>query len=245
MQQKAVDRADLRPAPALHIASSVLFQSLPVQLHFLPDNVRVEDVVRRTRLAARAFRSSASKSWGRTKFRSWLIVEYAMATEWTREDDVSPWSHRDAPMQDERARMLVDEVRLRITRLLVDESSGWNKAGFAAAMIERGLITSVTDASGREAFAPAARVELSFLERVASIFIADFLAHPEDYTCLSSCECCGELEMNGIVQHASSCVKLLPVRAPAESGVSLRALVSQPSTTPARAAFVQPLRRIG
>ena len=229
----------------MHFVRSVLFQSLPVQLHFLPDNVHVEDVVRRTRLAARAFRASAAHGWGRTKLRSWLIVEYAMATEWTREDDVSPWSHRDAPMHDERAHDLVDDVRRRITRLLVDESSGWRAPGFAAAMIDRGLITSVTDASGREAFAPAARVELSFLERVASIFIADFLAHPEDYASLSSCECCGELEMNGHLQHASACVKLSKVRAPAESGVSLRELEPGSSTTPARAAFVQPLRRIG
>lgn len=230
-------------APALHSPGSVLFQSLPVQLHFLPDNVHVEDVVRRTRLAARAFRSSAAHGWGRTKLRSWLIVEYAMATEWSREDDVSPWSHRDAPMDDERAHELVDDVRRRITRLLVDESSGWNTPGFAAAMIDRGLITSVTDASGREAFAPAARVDLTFLERVASIFIADFLAHPQDYAYLSSCECCGELEVDGVTQHVSACVKLSAVRAPAESGVCLRELSGTP-TTPARAAFVQPLRRV-
>jgi hypothetical protein len=222
----------------------VLFQSLPVQLHFLPDDVRVEDVVRRTRHAARVFRSSGASGWGRTKLRSWLIVEYAMATEWTREDDVSPWSHRDTPMEDERVRDLVDGARRRITRLLVEESSGWNTPAFAAAMIERGLVTSVTDATGREAFAPAARVDLSFLERVASIFIADFLAHPQDYADLSSCECCGELEMNGHVQHVSTCVKLSVIRPPAESGVSLRSETTT-ATTPARAAFVQPLRRIG
>jgi hypothetical protein len=220
----------------------VLFQSLPVQLHFLPDNVHVEDVARRTRLAARAFRASAAHGWGRTKLRSWLIIEYAMATEWSREDDVSPWAHRDAPMNDERAHRLVDDVRARITRLLVDESYGWNTEGFAAAMIDRGLITCVTDASGREAYAPAARVELSLLERVASIFVADFLAHPEEYRYLSSCECCGELEANGVVQHASVCVKLSTVRPPAESGVCLREASSE--TTPARAAFVQPLRRV-
>lgn len=221
----------------------MLFQSLPVQLHFLPDDVRVEDVVRRTRHAARVFRSSGATGWGRTKLRSWLIVEYAMATEWTREDDVSPWSHRDAPMDDERARELVDGARRRVTRLLVEESSHWHTPAFAAAMIDRGLVTSVTDATGREAFAPAARVDLSFLERVASIFIADFLAHPQDYADLTSCECCGELETNGHVQHVRACVKLSVMRPPAESGVRLSDATS--TTTPARAAFVQPLRRIG
>jgi hypothetical protein len=219
----------------------VLFQSLPVQLHFLPDNVRVEDVVRRTQLAARAFRSSVN-GWGRTKVRSWLIIEYAMATEWTREDDVSPWSHRGTPMDDERSREVADDARRRVARLLLEESGGWNTKTFAAAMIDRGLLTSVTDASGREAFAPAARVELSFVERVASIFIADFLAHPEDYRNLSSCECCGELAINGHATHVSECVKLSPVRPPAESGVCLRQTTS---TTPANATYVEPLRRIG
>lgn len=224
----------------------MLFESLPVQLHFLPDDVRVEDVVRRTRRAAHAFLASASSSWGRTKLRSWLIVEYAMATEWTREDEASPWMSGDARMDDERARAVVDDARTRLTRLLAKESAGWNEPGFAAEMIERGLITSVTDSSGREAFAPAARAELSFVERVASIFIADFLAHPEDYRYVSTCACCGELELNGRPHHARSCAKLSSLRPPTESGVVLRASVTPNSTTtPARAAYVAPLRRIG
>jgi hypothetical protein len=220
----------------------VLFEPLPVQLHFLPDNVRVEDVVRRTRSAAHAFLTSGAHRWGRTKLRSWLIVEYAMATEWTREDEVSPWLHRDARMDDERVREIVEDARRRMTRLLVHESSGWRTPGFAAEMIDRGLITCVTDSSGREAYAPAARVDLSFVERVASIFIADFLAHPADYRDLSACECCGELQMGERAQHHRDCVKVSPVRPPPASGVCLRELAE---TTPARAAYVAPMRRSG
>ena len=90
--------------------------------------------------------------------------------------------------------------------------------------------------------------ELSWDEAVARYLTENpdyFLAHPEEYRYLSSCECCGELETNGNVTHASGCVKLSSVRPPAESGICLRDLVSgkKAPTTPARAAFVQPLRR--
>lgn len=219
----------------------MLFDSLPVQLHFLPDDVRVEDVVRRTRNAAYAFLGSATAGWGRAKLRSWLIVEYGMATEWTREDEVSPCLMSVARMDDEGVRRTVEDARRRILRLLVAESRGWNAPGFATEMIDRGLVTCVTDASGREAFAPAARVDLSFLERVASIFIADFLTHPADYTDVSACSCCGEIQLGGRVQHARTCVKVSGMRPPTESGVCLREIED---TTPARAAYVAPVTPI-
>ena len=218
----------------------MLFETLPVQLHFLPDDVRIEDVVRRTRHAAHVFLTNAARGWTRTQLRSWLIVEYGMATEWTREDDVAPWLHPVARMDDASVQAVVEDARFRMTRMIVEDSRSWNKPGFAAEMLDRGLITSVTDASGREAYAPAARVELSFLERVASLFIADFLAYPKDYENVTSCECCGEILLNGRVRHSRTCVRSSAVRPPAESGVCLREGIV--SSRPTRAEYMAPGR---
>jgi hypothetical protein len=192
----------------------------------------LDDVRRRTRGALYAFLGSASNGWGRAKLRSWLIVEYGMATEWTREDEVSPWLHPVARMDDDRVREVVEDARRRIGRLLVDESSGWTTPGFAQEMIDRGLITCVTDATGREAFAPAARVQLSFVERVASLFIADFLAQPSSFTNVTMCECCGEIELYGRLVHSRGCARSSTARIPAESGICLRNAV--PTPAPAR-----------
>jgi hypothetical protein len=219
-----------------------LFESLPIELHVLPDGVTARDVERRTRSAARAFFASnahRSQGWrGRTKLRSWLIVEYGMATEWTREDDACPWLRGDAWMDEARARLVLEDARARVTRLLVEESAAWSDPGFAAEMVDRGLLTKVIDAHDREAFAPAARAGLSLLERVASVFIADVLAHPEEYAVVSACACCGGLRVGARATHARTCATLSPARPPPESGVRLR---PGASTTAARAAFVEPL----
>lgn len=202
----------------------MLFESLHVDLHFLPDTVRTEDVVRRTRHAAEVFLTSAASDWGRSKLRSWLIVEYGMATEWTREDAVAPWLAPFARLEDANARELVDDARRRISRMLREESAAWmaRREEFAREMIARGLVTCVTDCSGREAYAPAARVELGFIERVASLFIADFLSHPEDYRALASCSACDEIQLGGRARHAKGCVRSSGIRPLSESGIRLR-----------------------
>jgi hypothetical protein len=227
---------------------SSLFETLPVQLHFLPDDVHIEDVVRRTRHAASAFLSSASLGWTRTKLRSWLIVEYGMATEWTREDEVAPWLHPVARMDDEHVQATVEEVRKRVTRMIVEASTAWSAPGFAKEMIDQGLITCVTDASDREAYAPAARVDLGLLERVASLFIADYLMHPADYAEIVWCECCGEMLINGRVRHGKGCVRQSAVRPaadavrpPAESGVTLSEAIA--TTVRPRGAFSLSMKR--
>jgi hypothetical protein len=189
----------------------MLSESLPVQLHFLPEQVRIEDVARRTRHAILAFLSGSANGWGRTKLRSWLIVEYGMATEWTREDDVGPWLHPVAQMDDVRVQAAVEAARRRMTRLVAEASTAWAAPTFAGEMLDRGLITSVTDASGREAYAPASRVELSFLDRVTSLFIADFLVQPRDYAV--------------VISSAAT------VRPPADSGICLRKAAETPETS--------------
>lgn len=211
----------------------MLFESLHVDLHFLPDNVRTEDVVRRTRHAVEVFLTSAANDWGRAKLRSWLIVEYGMATEWTREDDVAPWLGPFARLDDAAVHELVDDTRRRIARMFRDESAEWlaRREEFAREMIARGLVTSVTDCSGREAYAPAVRVELGFVERVASLFIADFLSHPDDYRHLASCPACDEMTFAGRTRHAKGCVRSSGIRPAAESGVRLREAAGHRSVT--------------
>jgi hypothetical protein len=83
-------------------------------------------------------------------------------------------------------------------------------------MHESGLLGIVVDRVGREAYAPTARIEASFVEQVSSLFAADYLAHPKDYEHVTSCASCGEIPLNGRIRHAKACV-----RPPMESGVSL------------------------
>lgn len=208
-------------------------QSLHVDLHFLPENVRTDDVVRRTRHAAEVFLTSATNEWGRGRLRSWLIVEYGMATEWTRDDDAAPWVAQFARLDDASARALVEDARRRIGNMLREEAATWldRRDELARATSARGLVTCVTDCNGREAYAPAARADLGLIERVASLFIADFLSHPDDYRNLGACSACGEIGLGGRVRHAKACVRSSGIRPMAESGIRLVARAASSSST--------------
>lgn len=197
--------------------------SLHVDLHFLPENVRTDDVVRRTRHAAEVFLTSATNEWGRGRLRSWLIVEYGMATEWTHDDDAASWISSFSRLDDASAKDLVDDARRRIATMLREEAKTWleRREELARATSARGLVTCVTDCNGREAYAPAARADLGLIERVASLFIADFLSHPDDYRALGSCSACGEVGLGGRVRHARACVRSSGIRPMHDSGIRL------------------------
>jgi hypothetical protein len=89
-------------------------------------------------------------------------------------------------------------------------------------MTARGLVASVTDETGRLAFAPVARAEHAFAARVASLFVADFLAHPSDYAGITACSSCGEMELAGSPRHTRACVRRAGSRPRMQSGVCYR-----------------------
>ena len=184
--------------------------------HLLPDDVRIEHVARRTRRAGLSFLTGSASGWGRTKLRSWLIIEYGMATEWTREDETATWLHPHAALSDERAHDVVEDARRRATQMIVNASRTWSSPTFASWMLEAGMIAIVCERSGREAYAPIARSGMTLFDQVASLFVADYLEHPGDYERVQSCDTCGEIPLGGRIRHAKSCV-----RPPVESGVCL------------------------
>jgi hypothetical protein len=200
----------------LHSDESVLFDDSDT-LHLLPDEVRIEDVAKRTRHAALTFLNGAALGWGRTKLRSWLIVEYGMATEWTRDDETATWKNPVTQLPDAKVQAIVEDARRRATRMVAEASRVWSEATFAADMIANGMIATLFERSGREAYAPVARAGMTFVEQVASLFIADYLAHAKDYEMIASCGSCGEIPLNGRIRHARGCF-----RPPAESGVCLK-----------------------
>ncbi len=203
---------------ALATSSVVLFEKPESAVHLLPEEVRIEHVARRTRKAALAFLTGAAYGWGRAKLRSWLIVEYGMATEWTRADRTPLWQHPATRLDDAEAGMLVEDVRKTVTRLVVDASRSWSEPWIAPALAERGLLAIVWEGSGREAYAPLGRADMTLLEMVGSLVVADYLANPRDYDRVQSCATCGEIPLGGRIKHARACT-----RPPAESGVDLTA----------------------
>lgn len=195
----------------------MLFEEHDDVLHLLPEEVRIEDVAKRARHALLAFLNGAPLGWGRAKLRSWLIVEYGMATEWTREGESAIWRSPLAKLDDDQVTAMVEETRRSATRMIVEAARAWSAPTFAGEMIKKGIIATVCERSGREAYAPVARAGMTFVEIVGSLVVADYLAHARDYAGITSCGGCGEIPLNGRTRHARGCM-----RPPAESGVCLK-----------------------
>jgi hypothetical protein len=194
------------------------FEKPSVQDRFraLPANMLVEEVCRMGRSAGLLFLSRAASGMGKEQLRTWLVLEYEGATVFTNigeplaDDPI-------ADLSEEEAELLVHQARTRVLRMLEGATRTWNVASFAKDMIENGLVVRVSDRRGFEGYAPVASPNMRLVDRVASLFIADFLTTPAPYAFVSACEACGEVTIGGRPHHAEWCVE-----PPTHSGIMER-----------------------
>src|SRR5437588_332088 len=88
------------------------------------------------------------------------------------------------------ARRLLDEssveevlvrTRERLLEMLGACASSWQHPTFAREMVNAGLVTGVRDRYGAIGYAAVDSAEQRLVDRVASLFIADYLTRPADY----------------------------------------------------------------
>lgn len=97
--------------------------------------------------------------------------------------------------------------------------SSWrDDGGFARRMIEGGFVVGVMDAEYAIGYAPVATPNMRLVDRVTSLFVADFLTRPADYARFRICDACSALMFDGGVEHHEVC--LAPSR---DSGVRIPA----------------------
>jgi hypothetical protein len=116
---------------------------------------------------------------------------------------------------------MVDEARARVTAMVHQAAVNWRAPSFARTMIDARLVLTVYDRSGQEGYAPAAHDDMRLKDRVAALFLADYLSRPSDYERIAACEACGEFVIGTRPQHASWCAE-----PPSASGIVER---SRPS----------------
>jgi hypothetical protein len=149
-----------------------------------------------------AFISGASGAWGRAEVRHWLLHDYAAATAHTCVGD--RWGRREPTegMHEGLVRVELEAVRARVLRMIQSAATAWYTTSFARDMIDARYVMVVYDRTGDQGFAPASHEDMRLVDRVASLFIADYLNQPADYTSVVCCEACGELSLGGAQPHA-------------------------------------------
>ncbi len=175
---------------------------------------RVLDLVEASRNAALAFLEGTATGWGRRELGAWLVGPYRAAAR-----------HAAARASGGSGQVVVSDsgverVLLRTRERLIDLLSGgtqeWSAAAFARHAVDAGLVLGVTDVYGALGYAPAEVAGMRLYDRVASLFVADYLTRPRDYDGMTMCEECAEITFPWADAHHRYCSN-----PPLESGVVL------------------------
>jgi hypothetical protein len=191
----------------------------------LPHGVRVEEIVHASRVAGIAFVTRAAFGFGRIDLARWGLGEYEEATAYSRGSAAAP-RLRETALDEVAIELAVKDARDRVLRMVHAARTTWRAPTFARDMIDFRLVIQIYDRDGGEAYAPAAFGDMRLVDRVASLFIADFLSRKDDYDHVVSCDTCGDVTIGGHARHASWCIE-----PPTHSGIVER---TRPSRMPAK-----------
>lgn len=176
-------------------------------LRMLPPGTRVLDVADACRSAALGFAWGAP-AWGRRELARWLAGPYAAAIDATR----APHSPSPSSRAQGEIRPVAEDDLLRVLQsahsgLLDTLRSAWtacHEGSLSCTMIDLGLVTSVMDDEFGIGYAPVDYPRLRLVDRVTSLFVADFLTRPSDYDAFSVCAECGAVTFDWF-SHVDEC----------------------------------------
>jgi hypothetical protein len=163
----------------------------------------VRDVADACRSAALGFAWSAHHGWGRRELARWLVGPYAQAVAATRGLRTSGLRravvHR--PLDEAVVADLLVEARTQIVSVLRGSWSWTHDAEAARACIDEGLVAGICDEASELGFAPVDNVGMRLVDRVRSLFIADYLTRPADYAAFAVCDDCDGATFDGGLYH--------------------------------------------
>jgi hypothetical protein len=170
----------------------------------LPTAATVLGVVDLARAAALEFCTSARFGWGRGELLGWLNGSYRDVLLATG-NDASFVEGADVEIDEVAVTRLVARARSHAADMVEGSASSWSARGFAREMIESGLVVGITDGTGGLGYAPRNCPGSRLVDRVTSLFLADYLTRPRDYESLSICSSCNEISFAWEEAHSHDC----------------------------------------
>lgn len=178
------------------------------RVRFLPKGQTVWAIVDRCREAGVAFAEGTTGGWSARDLAGWLVDQYEPATAATytlvRRTKLPP-GHRG--VDSGALERIVLDTRARIFEMLASCTQTWAAESFPRDMVDGMLVVGVQDTTGAIGYAPVRYAEMRLVDRVASLFVADYLTRPSDYHTLVTCEECGDLAYDGVPHHRHWCAE--------------------------------------
>jgi hypothetical protein len=164
---------------------------------------RVRDVADACRSAALGFAWSAHQGWGRRELARWLAGPYARAAAATRILRVpgTRLALAPRPVDETEIEALLGRARSEVLDVLRNAWSWSHDATATRAWLNEGLVAGIADGKADLGFAPVDRAGMRLVDRVRSLFIADYLTRPSDYAAFAVCEDCDGATFDGALYH--------------------------------------------
>lgn len=127
-------------------------------------------------------RGGAQAGWGRRELAAWLVCHYGSCVAESSDPPRSqaPARRATAVTPDALGEVVAD-ARMRMITLLEDLRDRDTAESVTRSIIARGFVEAVRDEHGAIAHVPVDQRRMRLADRVASLFVADYLNAPFDY----------------------------------------------------------------
>lgn len=172
----------------------------------LADDVSVTSVSNECRKAGLAFVNGFRGAWEKLDLVQWLTGPYARATRHVPggPSERAP-GEASGSVPVEPVRELVEAVRTSILEALTPVSYGEGPPSFLDRSVRRGLVRKTVDLDGILVWVPVSKPDLRLVERVESLFAADFLDAPDAYEELVVCRTCSSVVFDDVARRLRQC----------------------------------------
>lgn len=193
---------------------SVLVPRSEARFTTLPPGLRVKDQADACRSAGLAFMWCARASWGKRELAQWLVGPYAAATKTTTRRAAISTRPPPRSIPVDTVHALLARSHAHVVAILRACTTWQNDEGFARRMVEGDVVVGVMDVESGIGYAPVAAPGMRLVERVVSLFVADFLTRPSDYARFRVCHACSSILFDGGAEHRDVCTKPAPFSGP-------------------------------
>ncbi len=179
-----------------------------VRCRLLAPGWRVKDIADACRSAGLAFAWCAHRAWNKRELARWLVGPYAAAVG--SNEEVAPRRSVREPIEDSTIRDLLASTHAQLIAELSHFHAWKDDPSFAREMVDAGLVIGVVDENDAIGYAPQSGWNMRLIDRVRSLFVADYLTRPDDYESFTICEGCGGATFDGAESHRATCPEATP-----------------------------------
>jgi len=176
-----------------------------VRCRLLSPGHRVSDIADACRSAALAFAWCAHRAWSRRELARWLIGPYAAAISQPHDTRVRRVAGDAGPLEEDAVSELLVRAHGQVLDALRSVHSWKDDACFARDMVTGGFVIGVIDEVDSIGYAPVDVWNMRLVDRVRSLFVADYLTRPNDYASFVICEGCQGATFDGGESHRVTC----------------------------------------